>query len=138
MHDDDAIAAQEYRKGLAFALASVLLVSVAQLALKFGVGHIAADALQDWRLLPGALLTPMVLLPLAGGMACYGASVFCWLAALARLPLSQAYPLLSLSYPLVYLGAVLLPFFNETVNTQRLAGIGLIMLGLALLMTRRR
>lgn len=138
MHDHDAIAARKYRKGLAFAAASVLLVSVAQLALKFGVGHIAADALHTWHLLPAALATPMVLLPLAAGMACYGASVFFWLAALGRLPLNLAYPLLSLSYPLVYLGAVLLPFFNETVNVQRLAGIGLIMLGVALLMVRRR
>jgi undecaprenyl phosphate-alpha-L-ara4N flippase subunit ArnF len=137
MHDD-TIAAQEYRKGLAFAAASVLLVSIAQLALKFGVGHIAVDALHEWRLLVVALATPTVLLPLAGGMACYGASVFCWLAALGRLPLNLAYPLLSLSYPLVYLGAVLLPFFNETLNTQRVAGIGLIMLGVALLMARRR
>jgi undecaprenyl phosphate-alpha-L-ara4N flippase subunit ArnF len=74
----------------------------------------------------------------AAGMVCYGTSMFCWLAALGRLPLNLAYPLLSLSYPLVYLGAVLLPFFNETVNAQRLAGIGLIMLGVALLMSRRR
>jgi undecaprenyl phosphate-alpha-L-ara4N flippase subunit ArnF len=138
MHDGDAIAAREYRRGLAFAAVSVLLVSVAQLALKLGVGHIAADALHEWRLLPGALATPMVLLPLAGGMACYGASVFCWLAALGRLPLNLAYPLLSLSYPLVYLGALLFPFFNETLNAQRFAGIALIMLGVALLMARRR
>jgi drug/metabolite transporter (DMT)-like permease len=41
-----------------------------------------------------------------------------------------------LSYPLVYLGAALLPFFNEALNAQRLAGIGLIMLGVALLMMK--
>lgn len=138
---DNSAAARDYRKGLTFAAASVVLVSVAQLALKFGVTQVAVDAWRgwrDWRPLLDAVLAPAVLLPVAGGMACYGASMFCWLAALARLPLNLAYPLLSLSYPLVYVGAALLPVFDEGLSARRVAGVALIMLGVALLMGRRR
>jgi len=123
-------------EGLLFALASIVLVSVAQLLMKFAMTQLI--------LTPEMLHAPLdalcqlswlqVVLPLVLGMLCYAVSVGCWMGALARLPLSLAYPLLSLSYPLVYLGAILLPFFHETVSTQRLMAIGLIMLGVALLM----
>jgi len=134
----------EYRKGLLCAIASVILVSIAQLAMKFGMAHVAIEALRalhSWSELSAALLQlPLstAVLPVAAGMLCYGVSVFCWMAALGRLPLNLAYPLLSLSYPLVYLGAALLPFFNEALNAQRLGGIGLIMFGVILLMLKTK
>lgn len=131
-------------RGLALAIVSVVLVSVAQLALKFGMANIALDSLRavhsarELQAAVAALPPATTLLPLALGIFCYGASFFFWLAALGRLPLNLAYPLLSLSYPLVYLGAALLPFFDEALNAQRLAGIALVMLGLALLMRKTR
>jgi len=126
--------------GLLFALASVALVSVAQLLMKFAMTQISLtpDMLSAPLAAIGALSWSSVLLPLALGMTCYGISVVCWMGALARLPLSLAYPLLSLSYPLVYLGAIMLPFFNETLNPQRLVAIGLIMFGVALLMVEKK
>lgn len=132
-------AERDTKQGMTFAIVSVVLVSVAQLALKFGMAHIALDSLRVINSLRelctavAGLSAITTVLPLVLGIFCYGASFFFWLAALGRLPLNLAYPLLSLSYPLVYLGAALLPFFNEALNAQRIGGIALIMLGIALL-----
>jgi len=121
------------------AICSVALVSIAQLLLKYGAAQFPHALLShvDPELL-ASLFTPGIILPLAAGMLCYGSSVLCWIGALGRLPLSLAYPLLSLSYPLVYLGATWLPWFHETLNAQRLGGIALIMSGVALLMWKAR
>jgi len=123
-----------FKRGLSLALCSVGLVATAQLLLKFGVSRLAIAQLPALDLAWLASAPPAALLALACGIVCYGFSVLCWIGALGRLPLSLAYPLLSLSYPLVYLGATWLPWFGETLNAQRIAGIALIMLGLALLM----
>ena len=61
------------------------------------------------------------------GIACYFVAVPLWVRVLRDLPLSRAYPLLSLSYPLVYLGAVL--WLGELVSVQRTAGTLLVTLG---------
>lgn len=53
--------------------------------------------------------------------------------ALRYLPLNRAYPLLSLSYALVYLGAVLLPWFNEPATLLKTLGAGFILLGIWLI-----
>lgn len=132
----------EYYRGLLYAIVSVVLVSIAQLTMKFGVAHVALDdirALDSLRTLLEnftTLIPTAAWLPIAVGIGCYAASVLSWMAALGRLPLNLAYPLLSLSYPLVYLGAALLPFFHEPLNVQRVAGVGLIMFGITLLMLR--
>jgi len=119
------------RPGLAHAAASVLLVSVAQLALK----RAATDLHDIAAALSLATLTAHgpALIALALGLACYAASMLLWLRALGELPLSIAYPLLGLSYPLVYLGALLLPGFDDALSATRLFGMLLTLLGIALL-----
>jgi undecaprenyl phosphate-alpha-L-ara4N flippase subunit ArnF len=124
------------RRGLLLATASVLLVSAAQLLMKWAMTDFAMTSdmiVEPWAMMHKLSWSHLVL-PLAAGIACYGISVVCWMGALARLPLSLAYPLLSLSYPLVYLGALLLPFFHETLNMQRMIAIALIMFGVVVLM----
>jgi len=120
-------------------MASVALVSVAQLLMKFAMTQVSLtpDMLSAPLATLCTLSLPAVIMPLVFGMLCYGISVICWMGALACLPLSLAYPLLSLSYPLVYVGAIMLPVFNETLNPLHLAAIGLIMLGVALLMVEK-
>ncbi|MEJ2418705.1 MAG: 4-amino-4-deoxy-L-arabinose-phosphoundecaprenol flippase subunit ArnF [Exilibacterium sp.] len=122
------------RHGWGWALGSVVLVSCAQLSLKYGMQQLPGN--------PGfSTYTAMfeyrywapVIAPIAVGLVCYATSVLCWLSALARLPLSLAYPLLSLSYLLVYLGAILLPGFNETANAMRLTGVVLVCIGAGLI-----
>lgn len=129
------------RLGLIFVSISVILVSVAQLLLKLGASHGTANitTMHDLTTL-SALLNPQFLLntavPIAIGLACYLASMLVWLRALGELPLSVAYPLLSLSYPLVYIAALLLPGFHETLSTTRVLGLLLASVGIALLAPR--
>jgi undecaprenyl phosphate-alpha-L-ara4N flippase subunit ArnF len=129
------------RTGLNWVAASVVLVAAAQLLLKSGVSLLAErgvsfflrSAIRTWNTADihgsGIYALPIV----AAGICCYLVSVICWLRALERLPLSTTYPLLSLSYPLVYLGAIYLPFLQEPASAPRIAGIALVMLGILLL-----
>ncbi|MBS0580439.1 MAG: EamA family transporter [Proteobacteria bacterium] len=60
----------------------------------------------------------------------YGLSLIVWIVGLSRVPVSQAYPLLSLGYVLnVGLAWWLL---GELPNLQRTAGIGVILAGVVL------
>ena len=127
------------RLGLIYVTISVILVSVAQLLLKLGASN--GITLHDITTL-ATLLNPQFLLhtalPIAIGLACYLASMLVWLRALGELPLSVAYPLLSLSYPLVYIAALLLPGFHETLSSTRVAGLLLASIGIALLAPRKQ
>lgn len=69
--------------------------------------------------------------PLWGGLACYGVSVFLWVGALSRVPVSIAYPLLSIGYVVNAFAAAAL--FGEALSATKLAGIGLIVAGVLLL-----
>lgn len=121
-------------KGYVWGIASVLLVSVAQLLMKWGMMQLPPLSLS--MTLPTAeSLTP--LLAVAVGVAGYGLSMLCWLMALRTLALSRAYPLLSISYALVYLAAVALPWFNESASLPKSLGTLLILLGVWLI-TRRK
>jgi len=63
-------------------------------------------------------------------LGAYGLSVIVWLIGLSRVPVSQAYPLLSLGYVLnIGLAWWLL---GEVPNVQRVAGIGVIVVGVVL------
>jgi len=140
MADPVELTASMRQRGLWLAMASVVLVSAAQLLMKWAMTDftITTDILAKPLTILDHLSWLHVVLPLGMGIMCYGVSVVCWMGALARLPLSLAYPLLSLSYPLVYLGALLLPFFHETLNLQRMIAIALIMLGVMLLMVESK
>lgn len=70
-------------------------------------------------------------LPLWGGLGCYGISVFLWLGALSRVPVSVAYPMLSIGYIVNAFAAAAL--FGEALSASKLAGIGLIVAGVVVL-----
>jgi undecaprenyl phosphate-alpha-L-ara4N flippase subunit ArnF len=126
--------APNYQLGLALVCCSVLLVSAAQLLLKNAAMH--TDGLRNL----GVIVAQMqlkILGPFIGGLLCYGISMLIWQRALGELPLSIAYPLLSLSYPLVYLATLLLPGFIETINPQRIGGLIFVLIGVALLAPRK-
>jgi len=69
--------------------------------------------------------------PLWAGLACYGISVFLWVGALSRVPVSIAYPMLSIGYVVNAFAAAAL--FGEALSVTKLAGIGLIIAGVLLL-----
>jgi len=63
-----------------------------------------------------------------GGLACYGFSIAVWMAVLAKVEVSAAYPLLSIGY--VIAAVVGFFFLGENVTPGRIAGIALICGGL--------
>jgi len=111
---------------LALILTGVLLNAVAQLLLKAGSRAIAGVELSlgnAWTLLERIALNP----PILGGLACYAVSVVVWILALSRVDVSIAYPMLSVGYVMNAIAAWLL--FGEPLGSARLAGIGVIIVG---------
>lgn len=111
---------------LALVLTGVLLNAVAQLLLKAGAGALADVELRvgNAALIAGRLvLNP----PIIAGLFCYAISVVVWILALARVEVSVAYPMLSVGYVLNALAAWWL--FGENLSATRIAGIGIILIG---------
>ncbi|HQW39286.1 MAG TPA: SMR family transporter [Usitatibacteraceae bacterium] len=107
-------------------LAGVLLNAAAQLLLKAGTNRIGEFAFTLDNVVPVGLkvaASPFVL----GGLACYAVSVVVWIMALSRVPVSVAYPMLSIGYIVNAFAAWAL--FGESVTAQKLAGIGFIVVG---------
>ena len=104
----------------------VLLNALAQLGLKAATRVSGPLLASD----SGVLRRGLELLtvpPLWYALCAYGLSVIVWLVGLSRVPVSQAYPLLSLGYVInIFLAWWLL---GEVPNVQRVAGIGIIVLG---------
>lgn len=118
--------------GIILALCSVLLVSGAQLLMRWSMINLPVGNP------PAALFSALLALPpaaigLAAGLAAYTLSMLCWFLALQRVALSKAYPLLSLSYVLVWGAALSLPALHEVFHWGRLMGVALIFSGLLLI-----
>ena len=107
----------------------VLLNALAQLGLKAATrvsGPLVAGEAGVWQRGLDLLVVPSLWYALCA----YGLSVIVWLVGLSRVPVSQAYPLLSLGYVInVGLAWWLL---GELPNAQRVAGILVIVLGVVL------
>lgn len=110
----------------AFILTGVLLNACAQLLLKAGVNAIGRFEFSAANLVPIGLKLATQL-PIIGGLACYAVSVVVWILALSRVDVSLAYPMISLGYIVNALAAWY--FFGEIISLQRMAGIGIILLG---------
>lgn len=120
------------RRGIVFALASVLLVSVAQLSMRWSMTRLPRP--EQWLAMPSVDSTALAVVLAA--IFAYALSMLCWLAALRDLPLGRAYSLLSISYALVYLLAASLPLFNESFSFSKSLGVALVMLGVITINTR--
>lgn len=110
----------------AFLVAGVLLNAAAQLFLKAGTNATGVITLtpDTWLATFGRLATNP---PIVAGIACYAVSVVVWILGLSRVPVSVAYPMLSLGYVVNAVAAHSL--FGETVTLQRWISIGVIVLG---------
>src|SRR4051812_35075858 len=102
---------------LSFALIlfGVLLNATAQLLLKAGTNAMPLGL--------KLAIEPHIL----GGLACYAVSVVLWVVALSKVPVSIAYPMLSIGYVVNAIAAWYL--LGETVTAMRMVGIGIIVLG---------
>jgi len=111
---------------LAWLLFGVALNAGAQLGLKAATratGRIDSSAAGLWQAGQQIAVAPAFWMALLA----YGLSVGVWTIGLSRVPVSQAYPVLSLGYVLT---AVLAwPLLGEAVSAQRWLGIGVIIVG---------
>jgi drug/metabolite transporter (DMT)-like permease len=107
----------------------VLLNAFAQLGLKAATrvtGPLVAPDGGTWN----RALELMTVPSLWFALSAYGLSVVVWLVGLSRVPVSQAYPMLSMGYVInVGLAWWLL---GEVPNAQRVIGIGVIVAGVVL------
>jgi drug/metabolite transporter (DMT)-like permease len=107
----------------------VLLNSGAQLLLKVGVNQIGYF---EFNLSQLSLFVFKVVcnIPIVAGLMLYVMSVVIWLLVLSRVPVSYAYPLLSLGYLINAIAAFYL--LHEPVSALRILGILIIMAGVYL------
>ena len=116
-------------QALLLLLLGVVLNASAQLGLKSATAASGEIALDRHSLVAAAgtlLATPV----LWAALGAYGLSVIVWVIALSRVPVSQAYPLLSLGYVLTAIGAWAL--LGEPLSIQRNLGIAVIIFGVVL------
>jgi drug/metabolite transporter (DMT)-like permease len=116
---------------IAFALVftGVMLNAAAQLLLKAGVKDIGIIQLSPATILNAGL--KLAFEPhIVGGLLCYVISVVVWILALSRVPVSIAYPMLSLGY--VVTAFIAWAFMGEAVNAMRISGIAVIIVGVFL------
>ena len=110
----------------ALILTGVLLNAAAQLLLKAGTNAVGHFEFHVDNVLPVGLklaFEPHIM----GGMACYAVSLVVWIMALSRVPVSIAYPMLSIGY--VINAFVAYSWFGEPLAGQKLLGIGFIVIG---------
>ena len=104
----------------------VLLNAAGQLLLKAGTNAVGQFAFTSENLVPVGM--KLAFEPhIVTGVACYGISLVVWIMGLSRVPVSIAYPMLSLGYVINAVAAWYL--FGESVSAMRMAGIAFIVLG---------
>jgi multidrug transporter EmrE-like cation transporter len=108
-------------------LSGVLLNAAAQLLLKAATRHSGELVADSGRISWSGVLHLLGAVPLWVGLGCYGVSVVVWLGALSRVPVSIAYPMLSIGYVVNAFAAAWL--FGETLSLGKLAGIAMICAG---------
>lgn len=114
---------------IAFLLAGVLLNAAAQLLLKAGTTAVGSFEYNAANVIDASMkyaFQPWI----AAGIGCYVVSLVVWLLGLSRVPVSVAYPMLSIGYVINAFAAWAL--FGESLTAQKLLGIGFIVIGVVL------
>jgi multidrug transporter EmrE-like cation transporter len=110
----------------AFLFAGVVLNAGAQLLLKAGTNALGVITLtrDNWSDMLWKMGTQGFFV---AGVVCYMISLLVWIIGLSRVPVSVAYPMLSLGYVINAVAAYYL--FGESVTMTRWLGIGFIIVG---------
>jgi undecaprenyl phosphate-alpha-L-ara4N flippase subunit ArnF len=112
-------------------IVSVVFTSIAQLLFSFVMKQTNADV--------SNIVTAVFSLPLREflyltlGVILYAVSMLVWIVALTRFPVSLAYPMLSISYVIVYVAAIFLPILNEIASLEKTLGVGFVVVGISVL-----
>jgi drug/metabolite transporter (DMT)-like permease len=107
----------------------VLLNAFAQLGLKAATqvtGPLVAPDGRTWNRALELMTVPALWMALSA----YGLSLIVWLVGLSRVPVSQAYPMLSMGYMINM--ALAWWLLGEVPNVQRVLGVGVIVAGVVL------
>jgi len=108
---------------------SIVLSAFAQLLMKASMMQLHGVANTDVSALQLIAENTTAFVWLVVGLGCYAVSMLSWMLALTKYELSFAYPLLGVTYILVYLGAVYWQQIGEQLSWQRTVGIMLILIG---------
>ncbi len=114
--------------GYVYVAVTLGLTVYGQLIVKWRVdraGHFPADLGGKASYLSGLLFDPWVLTALLGALI----AALSWMAALTYLNLSRAYPFMGLSFGLVAIFSAI--FFAEPLGALKVAGVLLVMFGIA-------
>jgi len=111
----------------AYIFAAIMGGALAQLFMKAGLRTVSTN---DFQALAFSLRAhPEQTAYIIFGISLYAISMIVWVFALKHYNLSKAYPLLSLSYVVVYVFATVWPGVQESFSTQKSIGIALIVFG---------
>jgi multidrug transporter EmrE-like cation transporter len=111
-------------------LTGVLLNALAQSLLKLGANRLGPDPFASTSLL-GTAIRILTDWPYLVGFGCYGVSLVVWIIALTRVPVTIAYPMLSIGY---IINALIARFWlGESLSTTGWTGIALICAGVTLI-----
>lgn len=118
--------------GILFALCSVLLVSIAQLSMKYAMAGMPSllntREFYNFFVMGGE---PGYILFL--GLLCYSLSIFLWFLALRLIGQEKTNSLLSLSYAVVWVMAFFIPEIHEPSSLTGLVGVCFIITGVMLI-----
>ena len=117
---------EQKRRSVLLVIVFTLLAATAQMLMKAGT-----NGLKPRPDLIGLILDLATNIPLICGLALYGIGTALMIIALKHGELSLLYPLISLSYVWVAILSVML--FHETMNPLKIAGICVIVTGVAVL-----
>lgn len=109
---------------------SIIIAIAGQILLKTGISKIGKIEFSLTMLLPliiKILTNHFIII----GIICYVIGLFTWILALSKVPISLAYPLLSISYVIIVVISSI--FFHEHISLIRWIGVGVIILGVFLL-----
>ena len=110
--------------------AGVMLNAAAQILMKAGTNAVGHFAFSAENILPVGwkLATEWHIVT---ALFCYALSVVIWILALSRVPVSIAFPMLSMAYVVNALAAWYL--LGESLNPTKVIGIGVIILGVIII-----
>ena len=114
---------------LVLVMTGVLLNALAQSLLKLGTNRLGDEftLANTWEM----MLRTLTMWPFLLGFACYGISLVVWISALSRVPVTIAYPMLSVGY---IVNALIARFWlGESLSPSGWTGIGLICIGVWLI-----
>ena len=108
----------------------VMLNAAAQILMKTGTNAVGYFEFSIENMLPIGLKLATEW-HIVGALFCYALSVVIWILALSRVPVSIAFPMLSMAYVVNAVAAWYL--LDEAFNPTKMVGIGVIILGVVII-----